>query len=83
MAKTSSKIKLTCIQCNSEYELPPSKAKNSKFCSRQCKDEHKRKEVKIAKCLCCGTEFEAKRGKKYCSRKCYLTENKIERVQLK
>ena len=83
MAKISNKIKLKCTHCESEYELPPSKAKNSKFCSRQCKDAHKKKQVEIVKCPCCGTKFEAKRGKKYCSRKCYLTENKIERVQLK
>ena len=83
MAKISNKVKLKCIHCEIEYELPPSKAKNSKFCSRQCKDQHKKKQVKVIKCPCCGTEFEAKRGKKYCSRKCYLKENKIERVQLK
>ena len=83
MAKISNKVKLKCIHCETEYELPPSKAKNSKFCSRQCKDAHKKKQVKIVKCPCCGTKFEAKRGKKYCSRKCYLAENKIERVQLK
>ena len=42
---------------------------------------NKKKEVKVIKCVPCGKDFESKRGKKYCNRKCYLTENKIKRVK--
>lgn len=83
MAKLSNKVILNCTQCNKEYELPPSKAKTSKFCTRQCKDENKKLEIKISNCPSCDKEFEVKRGKKYCSRSCYLNETKITRIKLK
>ena len=83
MARLSNKIELTCIQCNTKYSLPPSKAKNSKFCSRKCKDDYKKINAPTISCPCCKKKFEAKRGKKYCSRTCYLTENKKPRITLK
>ena len=35
-------VKLVCLNCQQEFEIPPSWAKNGrrKFCSRKCKDEH-------------------------------------------
>jgi hypothetical protein len=73
---------LICIQCNKNYRLPPSKAKNSKFCSKECKANSKK--VKKVNCTCkvCNTNFENKIEKEYCSRSCYIKDVKNKRVQL-
>ena len=81
MPRKSSQVTLTCIECGKEYKKPLSRSKTSKFCSRECKDKSSSK-YKIKKCLNCNISFKAKRGKIYCSRKCYLEKNKIERVNL-
>ena len=82
MPRTSTQVKLVCETCNSEYTKPASRAKTSKFCSRECKNNASAK-YDIKKCEVCSIEFKAKRGKTYCSRACYLKKNKRERVDLK
>ena len=82
MSRVSRQVTLTCTQCNEEYKKPISKAEKSKFCTKSCKDKSYA-QYKIANCLCCKKDFKAKRGKKYCSRECYLKINKQERIDLK
>ena len=82
MPRISKKVKLVCEQCKSEYFLPPSKSKNSRFCSRKCKDENKTIHKEKSNCLHCQKEFTVKRGKKYCSRDCYIKANKKPRIDL-
>ena len=82
MGRKSNRINLVCSQCSKEYSLPPSKATNSKFCSRTCKDKHATIHNKKALCSPCNKEFIVKKGKKYCSRECYLKENKKPRINL-
>lgn len=74
-------INLKCQACSEEYKLPLSKAKNSKFCSKSCKDSTSKKYI-IENCESCNSKFKSKRGSKYCSRDCYLKENKKARVKL-
>ena len=74
-------VNLNCQSCNEEYKLPLSKAKNSKFCSKLCKDRANKKYL-IKKCGSCKEDFKSKRGSKFCSRACYLKVNKKERVNL-
>jgi hypothetical protein len=83
MGRISKKIQLQCGYCKKEYHLPPSKSKNSKFCSRDCKDKSTIIYSDKADCLSCKKEFIVKKGKKYCDRECYLNENKKPRIDLK
>ncbi len=82
MPKTSTQVTLICDCCKKEYKKPVSRAKTSKFCSKECKNKSSIK-YSIKKCEVCGTDFKSKRGKTYCSRECYLKKNKRERVNLK
>lgn len=82
MSKKGNTVELVCIQCNELYKKPLSKSKNSKFCNKACKDKNNTK-YSIEKCHSCQIEFKSKRETKYCSRECYLNENKIERIDLK
>jgi hypothetical protein len=82
MARESKKVDLICEGCKKTYQKPPSRAKNSKFCNKACKDKSSSK-FTIEKCLTCKQEFKSSRGKKYCTRKCYMDDNKKERVSLK
>jgi len=79
---TSRSVILECTVCKKEYSKPKSRAEKSKFCSKSCKDKSSTK-YKISKCIACEEKFQAKRGKKFCSRECYLKETKKERVDLK
>lgn len=81
MSRESKKIDLICQECGVTYQKTPSKAKNSKFCSKSCKDKSTSKH-KTKQCLSCKKEFKSTRGKKYCSRKCYMDDNKKKRVSL-
>ena len=82
MPRKSTQVTLTCTVCNTEYKKPASKAEKSKFCSKACKDK-KSAQYSIVQCLCCKKDFKSKRGKKYCSRECYIKVNKKERIDLK
>ena len=82
MPRTSTQVTLICESCNVEYKKPASRAKTSKFCSRECKNKSSIK-YELKNCEVCKNEFKSKRGKTYCSRECYLKKNKLERVDLK
>lgn len=73
---------LICIQCNKSYRLPPSKAKNSKYCSKACKSNSKKIEKNDCICKVCNTSFKHKLKKEYCSRDCYIKDVKNKRVKL-
>ena len=81
MPRTSNSVTLTCSFCKEEYKKPKSRSKNSKFCSKECKDKSTAK-YEEKPCLSCKKIFKAKRGKKYCSRECYLEQNMLERITL-
>ena len=82
MSKTSTQVTLICECCKKEYKKPASRAKTSKYCSKECKNKSSAK-YEIKQCEVCGIEFKSKRGKTYCARACYLKKNKKERVTLK
>lgn len=82
MGRISKQILLNCTQCNKEYSMAPSKATNSKFCNRACKDKNSTIHNSQANCLCCNESFIVKKGKKYCTRACYLKQNKKPRIDL-
>ena len=81
MPRKSNLVTLTCENCNIQYQKPPSKAKNSKFCGKSCKDAFNSK-YEIKKCLSCKSDFKSKKGAKFCSRECYMKETKLDRITL-
>lgn len=79
----SKKIDLVCQYCNKEYNLPPSKAKNSRFCSKECRIDSQKKEKKEFNCRFCNKTFLTKRfDQEYCDMKCYKKDVKLERIDL-
>ena len=83
MPRKSLKVDLKCAHCKKDYQLPPSKAKNSKYCSRSCKDKENIVYKEHVKCQGCSKVIRAVRGKKFCSKECYNNVVKISRVELK
>ena len=77
---------LKCQYCNKGYYRPPSKAKNSKFCSASCRSKNAVKDIKkervTTNCKNCNAVIESRSDKtaKYCSRKCYDEDIIIESV---
>lgn len=77
---------LKCLYCSKTYYRPPSKAKNSKFCSASCRSKNAALTCKVKRiksnCLSCNKEIEVREDKntKYCSRKCYEKETISERI---
>ena len=71
-----SSIQLKCQECDKNYFLPPSLAKNSKFCSRICQNrsQYKLKSVERIEILCqnCHISFKvlSTSRRKYCSTSC-------------
>lgn len=64
---------LQCGHCEEDYDLPPSKAKRSEYCSKDCKHAAQSNKVRLT-CQQCGDGFDAaysKRDRKYCGRACY------------
>lgn len=74
---------LICETCSNTYNLPPSKAKNSKYCSKECKAASKRKEKFDNTCKVCKTNFRFRTKRGYCSKDCYHKDVKIKRIDLK
>lgn len=60
-----------CINCNKEFNIPPSRYYKIKFCSKECRKEYTKT---IIRCAYCGKEFEVYKKdlprKKYCSKEC-------------
>ena len=81
MPRKSNQVELVCQECKIIYKKPASRASSSKFCSKACKDKNSAKYI-YKNCLSCNNKFKAKRDKKYCSRECYLKENRHERIDL-
>ena len=74
MGRKSNKVLLKCVQCGEEYKMPPSKAKNSKYCSKTCMDDARsfKEEYSCKVCKTCGKEYQKPVGQetKFCSRTC-------------
>lgn len=78
------RVAMTCIQCGKPYEVIPSWAATSRYCSRECKHAHQRtlrgdahplkKPPARNACLFCGKEYETKPAyasrTRFCSRRC-------------
>lgn len=84
---------LACKNCGGIFQVPPSRAKEAKYCSTECAYEHWRKtkerQHKVTKtCLQCGKEFETwpaweKKGSgKYCSRDCYRDSKRKQETRI-
>lgn len=74
-------VSLTCVCCSKTFEKTKSFLSfhpDTKFCSKECYHEDKRKNEKLVTCTCqtCNKEFTVKesafkfRGAKYCSKDC-------------
>lgn len=65
---------LFCHLCGREYYAPPSRAKRSRFCSKECADSAQTGERRVIRCTTCGEEFSAAKDHgvwpKFCSNKC-------------
>lgn len=71
-------VQKVCEQCGAKFAVPPRRAEEVKFCSRECKTAAGR--VKLS-CGVCGSAFERVRSElkgkgAYCSKQCYLTSQK-------
>lgn len=71
-------VQKVCEQCGTKFAVPPRRAEEVKFCSRECKTAAGR--VKLS-CGVCGSAFERVRSElrgkdAYCSKPCYLTSQK-------
>lgn len=86
--KSISSILLKCLFCEKDYTLPPSLAKQSKYCSRVCQNrflarQNAKERVTIA-CHACQSSFEVivNSKRKYCTTKCASSDNRLERVTI-
>lgn len=75
MGKRTEKFDVVCTGCGVTYQLPQHRLAKAKYCSRECKKEHKGA-LKF-KCINCGKEYERWQAAikhdgptKYCSVKC-------------
>lgn len=71
---------MICLNCGKDYQSVQSK---SKYCSRKCQCQHRKKTYKISEtCICkyCGNEFNPKGYDRttYCSRECAYTDRKAK-----
>lgn len=83
MSRPNCKISLKCEYCKSEYQLPKSKAENSKFCSKACKDNSTKSERVECVCKVCNQTFFARNKQEYCSKEHYYDDVKLKRILLK
>ncbi|WP_121821790.1 HNH endonuclease [Halostella salina] len=62
-----------CGHCGQEYDIKPSKAESSSYCSRECHTASQRNQVQLD-CKHCEDEYEVKASKatssEFCSREC-------------
>lgn len=74
--KTNSSVHLSCSFCHKNYTLPPSLAKQSKYCSRECQNQSQAKQSQknreVLQCIVCSQSYEeiVGRKRKYCSLEC-------------
>lgn len=60
-----------CVVCGKMYTVRGDRKTTSRFCSRKCCGQEKRKLKPVVRCLGCGEEFPAYRESlKFCSRRC-------------
>jgi len=84
--KSISSIQLNCLFCKRDYTLPPSLAKQSKYCSRVCQNrflaKQKSKDRVTIACHACQTLFKVLEGskRKYCSPVCASSGSRSERT---
>lgn len=68
-------VTLTCEQCGRSYSVPPSRAKTSRFCGRECSAIAQKKPLVRMECEHCGSARHLKaseaRRTRYCSLECY------------
>ena len=89
MPKIVTKVELVCLKCNATYYKPPSKAENSKYCSRICMNRFQAEAVKkervFVKCKYCNKDFEKVKDKSrtYCSIECNKNDVKRPVLDLK
>lgn len=74
----------TCKQCGIKFSRPPSIAKRSVFCGKECYDTYQTtSEIRTIPCERCGKKFRTKRdhGKwpRFCSWRCFAPNPDIER----
>lgn len=70
-------VVLNCEVCGDEFEVPPSREDNAKYCSQDCYGKSvERDEDNYTEYTCqqCGDVFEAlkSRDRDYCSKRCSL-----------
>ena len=75
-------LDLKCLNCNKVFQVYNCRKEKAKFCSTECKYEHKRKTGRSFKdCTCkyCGKSFKVERRLKgkYCSEECYHLDTRI------
>jgi G:T-mismatch repair DNA endonuclease (very short patch repair protein) len=64
---------VSCLLCKKEFLVQKHRSKIAKYCSRDCCSKAKVKPKKVVGfCLRCKEELVGKKGKKFCSRKCYF-----------
>lgn len=69
------KYKRICKTCGKEFST---NSTNSKYCSEKCKQKNKNKKLnKLVTCKTCGKKFSTIHNKKYCSKECRDTKQKI------
>lgn len=80
------RISLVCEHCGVTYERMECelRVRPSRFCSRRCKYESRRRLVELV-CVRCGTRFERKRtevryANRWCSRRCYDADRRENRT---
>lgn len=81
-------VNIICLNCNKEFVVNNYKAKEAKYCCKQCQIKHKQAPTTICICLKCGKEFtrlnwELKASYKgmYCSKECYFQRSPQQEVQ--
>lgn len=74
------RVELTCIQCDEEFDVPPSDAEGRKFCSQTCRTDSMPSKYEHRSCEMCARKFKTIRSgpARFCSRSCE-SERKAEK----